>query len=131
MGNKGAFITIKGDDLKPNFTSFSAVQHPPVKVLKFNICSNFFFKFDDVLKLLFSTLFYFLFLGKADGVFKQSFRVVTWFCMSFRDLSDPLKLYVLVIVRFAHVLERQPLVVAFFVSFNVRVVLYSFSSKVF
>ncbi|VDD94811.1 unnamed protein product [Enterobius vermicularis] len=106
MGNKGAFITIKGDDLKPNFTSFSAVQHPPVKVLKFNICSNFFFKFDDVKPMAFSSSL-------------------------FGDLSDPLKLYVLVIVRFAHVLERQPLVVAFFVSFNVRVVLYSFSSKVF
>ncbi|VDM25331.1 unnamed protein product [Toxocara canis] len=30
MGNKGAFITIRGDDLKPRFTSFSAVEHPSV-----------------------------------------------------------------------------------------------------
>lgn len=35
MGNKGAFITIKGDNLKPHFTSFSAVEHPPVKPMAF------------------------------------------------------------------------------------------------
>ncbi|GMT10951.1 hypothetical protein PFISCL1PPCAC_2248, partial [Pristionchus fissidentatus] len=30
MGNKGAFITIKGDNLTPRFTSFSEVSHPTV-----------------------------------------------------------------------------------------------------
>lgn len=25
MGNKGAFITMKGEDMKPNFTSYEAV----------------------------------------------------------------------------------------------------------
>ncbi|VDN37898.1 unnamed protein product [Gongylonema pulchrum] len=32
MGNKGAFITIKGDDLTPRFTSFTAVEHPSVSI---------------------------------------------------------------------------------------------------
>uniref|UniRef100_A0A9J2PMQ3 protein-serine/threonine phosphatase n=1 Tax=Ascaris lumbricoides TaxID=6252 RepID=A0A9J2PMQ3_ASCLU len=30
MGNKGAFITIRGNNLRPRFTSFSAVEHPSV-----------------------------------------------------------------------------------------------------
>ncbi|VDK62022.1 unnamed protein product, partial [Cylicostephanus goldi] len=30
MGNKGAFITITGDNLTPKFTSFEAVPHPMV-----------------------------------------------------------------------------------------------------
>ncbi|KHN85772.1 Serine/threonine-protein phosphatase 5 [Toxocara canis] len=35
MGNKGAFITIRGDDLKPRFTSFSAVEHPSVRPMAY------------------------------------------------------------------------------------------------
>jgi len=30
MGNKGAFIKFKGSEMKPNFTQFSAVEHPAV-----------------------------------------------------------------------------------------------------
>ncbi|CAI4223253.1 unnamed protein product [Auanema sp. JU1783] len=30
MGNKGAFITIQGGNLKPKFTCFDAVQHPSI-----------------------------------------------------------------------------------------------------
>jgi len=33
MGNKGAFITLSGEDLKPNFTTFEAV----VRVLVIHI----------------------------------------------------------------------------------------------
>jgi serine/threonine-protein phosphatase 5 len=28
MGNKGAFITMKGKDLVPNYTTYEAVPHP-------------------------------------------------------------------------------------------------------
>uniref|UniRef100_A0A1A9WC09 protein-serine/threonine phosphatase n=1 Tax=Glossina brevipalpis TaxID=37001 RepID=A0A1A9WC09_9MUSC len=35
MGNMGAFITIKGNDLKPNFKSFEAVPHPDVKPMAY------------------------------------------------------------------------------------------------
>lgn len=35
MGNEGAFITITGDNLEPHFTSFSEVEHPPVKPMAF------------------------------------------------------------------------------------------------
>lgn len=35
MGNKGAFITIRGDNLTPRFTSFTAVDHPSVSNFKF------------------------------------------------------------------------------------------------
>ncbi|XP_037946088.1 serine/threonine-protein phosphatase 5 [Teleopsis dalmanni] len=35
MGNMGAFITIKGNDLKPNFTSFEAVPHPDIKPMAY------------------------------------------------------------------------------------------------
>lgn len=33
MGNKGAFITLEGQCLKPKFTTYTAVPHPPVKPL--------------------------------------------------------------------------------------------------
>ncbi|XP_064622307.1 serine/threonine-protein phosphatase 5-like [Lineus longissimus] len=35
MGNKGAFITIKGDDLTPKYTTYSAVPHPNVKPMAY------------------------------------------------------------------------------------------------
>ncbi|OWR44742.1 serine/threonine-protein phosphatase 5 [Danaus plexippus] len=35
MGNLGAFITMKGKDLKPNFTSYEAVPHPDVKPMAY------------------------------------------------------------------------------------------------
>ncbi|KAF6034776.1 PpD3 [Bugula neritina] len=35
MGNKGAFITLSGEDLKPNFTTFEAVPHPKVKPMAY------------------------------------------------------------------------------------------------
>ncbi|XP_037818577.1 serine/threonine-protein phosphatase 5 [Lucilia sericata] len=35
MGNLGAFITIKGNDLKPNFKSFESVPHPDVKPMAY------------------------------------------------------------------------------------------------
>ncbi|XP_060557027.1 serine/threonine-protein phosphatase 5-like, partial [Ruditapes philippinarum] len=35
MGNKGAFITLKGEDLTPKFTSFEAVPHPNVKPMQY------------------------------------------------------------------------------------------------
>lgn len=35
MGNKGAYITMKGKDLKPNFTTYEAVPHPPVKPMAY------------------------------------------------------------------------------------------------
>ncbi|CAF5209822.1 unnamed protein product, partial [Rotaria magnacalcarata] len=31
MGNKGAYITITGDDVRPKFTSYTAVPHPAVR----------------------------------------------------------------------------------------------------
>ncbi|EDX13572.1 serine/threonine-protein phosphatase 5 [Drosophila simulans] len=35
MGNMGAFITITGNNLKPNFKSFEAVPHPDVKPMAY------------------------------------------------------------------------------------------------
>ncbi|KAK4300299.1 hypothetical protein Pmani_027485 [Petrolisthes manimaculis] len=35
MGNKGAFITMTGGDLKPKFTTYEAVPHPPVKPMAY------------------------------------------------------------------------------------------------
>jgi len=35
MGNKGAFITMLGKDLKPNFTTYEAVPHPNVKPMAY------------------------------------------------------------------------------------------------
>jgi len=35
MGNKGAFITLEGRCLKPKFTTYTAVPHPPVKPLMY------------------------------------------------------------------------------------------------
>ncbi|XP_046658681.1 LOW QUALITY PROTEIN: serine/threonine-protein phosphatase 5-like [Homalodisca vitripennis] len=35
MGNKGAFITLKGKDMKPQFTTFEAVPHPNVKPMAY------------------------------------------------------------------------------------------------
>ncbi|KAK8371904.1 hypothetical protein O3P69_013501 [Scylla paramamosain] len=35
MGNKGAFIIVNGKDLKPQFTTYEAVPHPPVKPMAY------------------------------------------------------------------------------------------------
>lgn len=35
MGNKGAFIRLNGKELKPQFTEFEAVPHPPVKPMQY------------------------------------------------------------------------------------------------
>ncbi|GIX71518.1 hypothetical protein CEXT_209441 [Caerostris extrusa] len=35
MGNKGAFITMKGRDMKPKFVSYNAVPHPNVKPMAY------------------------------------------------------------------------------------------------
>ncbi|KAH3851149.1 serine/threonine-protein phosphatase 5-like [Dreissena polymorpha] len=35
MGNQGAFITLKGGDLTPKYTSFDAVPHPQVKAMQY------------------------------------------------------------------------------------------------
>nr|CAG4645435.1 EOG090X03S1 [Lynceus sp. MCZ IZ 141354] len=35
MGNKGAFITLEGKSMKPNFTSFDSVPHPNVKPMAY------------------------------------------------------------------------------------------------
>ncbi|VVD00973.1 unnamed protein product [Leptidea sinapis] len=35
MGNLGAFITMNGKDLKPNFTTYEAVPHPNVKAMAY------------------------------------------------------------------------------------------------
>ncbi|XP_067941950.1 serine/threonine-protein phosphatase 5-like isoform X2 [Watersipora subatra] len=35
MGNKGAFITLTGGDLKPNYTSYEAVSHPNVRPMAY------------------------------------------------------------------------------------------------
>jgi len=40
MGNKGAFITLKGSDLTPNFTSYDAVPHPNIKPWLMQILSS-------------------------------------------------------------------------------------------
>uniref|UniRef100_A0A5S6R1X1 protein-serine/threonine phosphatase n=1 Tax=Trichuris muris TaxID=70415 RepID=A0A5S6R1X1_TRIMR len=36
MGNKGAFIVIRGGDLTPQFTTYEAVEHPKGQLLGFN-----------------------------------------------------------------------------------------------
>jgi len=36
MGNKGAYIIISGEDLKPEFKQFSAVPHPNVKPMQYS-----------------------------------------------------------------------------------------------
>ena len=35
MGNKGAYITITGDDVTPKFTSYTAVPHPAVRPMMY------------------------------------------------------------------------------------------------
>ncbi|CAF1014459.1 unnamed protein product [Rotaria magnacalcarata] len=35
MGNKGAYITITGDDVRPKFTSYTAVPHPAVRPMMY------------------------------------------------------------------------------------------------
>jgi serine/threonine-protein phosphatase 5 len=35
MGNKGAFINIKGNDVTPKFVSFEAVEHPKIKPMAY------------------------------------------------------------------------------------------------
>lgn len=35
MGNKGAFITMNGKDMKPRFTTYDAVPHPDVKPMAY------------------------------------------------------------------------------------------------
>lgn len=35
MGNKGAFIRFKGNDMTPHFTTFEAVEHPDVKPMQY------------------------------------------------------------------------------------------------
>jgi len=35
MGNSGAFIRFNGDDMKPKFTKFSAVEHPKIPVMAY------------------------------------------------------------------------------------------------
>ncbi|GJQ76366.1 PpD3 [Trypoxylus dichotomus] len=35
MGNKGAFITLRGKDMKPNFTTYEAVPHPNIQPMAY------------------------------------------------------------------------------------------------
>ncbi|XP_020284073.1 serine/threonine-protein phosphatase 5 [Pseudomyrmex gracilis] len=35
MGNRGAFITLNGDDMKPSFTSYEAMPHPNVRPMAY------------------------------------------------------------------------------------------------
>ncbi|XP_042884048.1 serine/threonine-protein phosphatase 5-like [Penaeus japonicus] len=35
MGNKGSFITLSGKDMKPRYTTYQAVPHPPVKPMAY------------------------------------------------------------------------------------------------
>lgn len=35
MGNKGAFITVRGNDMTPKFTTYEAVPHPNVKPMAY------------------------------------------------------------------------------------------------
>ncbi|PAV56605.1 hypothetical protein WR25_04152 [Diploscapter pachys] len=42
MGNKGAFITITGDNLKPKFTEFEAVDHPTLPPMAYARNGGFF-----------------------------------------------------------------------------------------
>lgn len=35
MGNKGAYLTINGDDLTPKFTSYEAVPHPKARPMMY------------------------------------------------------------------------------------------------
>jgi len=42
MGNKGAFITITGDDVTPKFTSYAAVPHPEARPMMYANQSSLF-----------------------------------------------------------------------------------------
>ncbi len=42
MGNKGAFITITGDDVTPKFTSYAAVPHPESRPMMYANQSSLF-----------------------------------------------------------------------------------------
>ncbi|CAF3838866.1 unnamed protein product [Rotaria magnacalcarata] len=42
MGNKGAFITITGDDITPKFTSYAAVPHPTARPMMYANQSSLF-----------------------------------------------------------------------------------------
>ena len=35
MGNKGAFIRFLGKEMKPKFTQFTAVPHPPPRAMAY------------------------------------------------------------------------------------------------
>lgn len=35
MGNKGAFITITGDDVTPKYTTYEAAPHPAVRPMMY------------------------------------------------------------------------------------------------
>lgn len=35
MGNKGAYITFRGEDMVPKFTTFSQSPHPDVKPMQY------------------------------------------------------------------------------------------------
>ena len=35
MGNKGAFIKLKGSEMKPKYTQFAAVPHPNIKPMAY------------------------------------------------------------------------------------------------
>ena len=35
MGNKGAFIRFNGKDMSPQFTTFTAVEHPEIKPMAY------------------------------------------------------------------------------------------------
>jgi serine/threonine-protein phosphatase 5 len=41
MGNKGAYITLQGDDMVPHFKQFTAVPHPDVKPMAYADMSLF------------------------------------------------------------------------------------------
>jgi len=42
MGNKGAFITIRGDDVTPKFTTYTAVPHPTARPMMYASQSSLF-----------------------------------------------------------------------------------------
>jgi len=35
MTNKGAFINLKGNEMKPHFVQFAAVPHPPIPAMHY------------------------------------------------------------------------------------------------
>jgi serine/threonine-protein phosphatase 5 len=35
MGNKGAYIRFRGGEMEPKFTTFTAMEHPPVKCMAY------------------------------------------------------------------------------------------------